>query len=206
MTRLMHYIAVTALPLVLVGCSAMGPLKVFPDQGKRVDSFFVDDAVKNGANSCRYNLEDVTIHAVGDRGWAGKAEYPKGDADRRPYTGLYVTKYPNGDQSHLEFVVGKDASGFCTVSTTETRFWNFPCARVMSEHELYANSEREKSGDSIFLTRTSGKGIGLRILLTSLTSHTCLVTESEIAWRTEPDEKARDWIKEDHGYDPAATP
>jgi hypothetical protein len=201
--HLMRYTLFAIFLLWQTGCTAIGPLQTLPENGTKIDSFFVDDAIRNGASSCRYNLEDVIIHSIGNREWSGRSNYPKGDANRRPYTGLYVTKYSNGDQSHLQFVVGKDASGFCTVFTTETRYWHFSCDRVIREHKRYAAGDRTQSENSIVLTKPSS---GLRILLTELTTRSCLVTESDIAWRLEPDQNAREWIRKEHGYDPDANP
>lgn len=198
-----------ALVAILVGlsaCARIGDLKYYPEQGQRVDSSFVDDALRNGATSCRYNLEDMAIHAIGDRGWSGNARYPEVDADKRPLAGLYVTKYPDGDQSHLQWVIGKDASGFCSEFWTETRFWKFSCDRVIRTHERYSSADRTQAGDSILLDIGSGKAIGLRVLLTPLTKRTCLVTEAEMTLRSDPDSKAREWIEEDHGYDPDSPP
>lgn len=184
----------------------MGELKYYPDQGQRVDPAFVADALRNGAVSCRYNLEDAVIHAIGDRKWSGNAEYPEANADKRPFSGLYATEYPDGGQSHLQLVIGKDASGLCTESWTETRFWRFSCDRVISAHERYSGAERTEVGDSVLLTSKSGEEGGFRILLTPLSKRKCLVTESDIAWRMGPDSEAKEWIKQDHGYDPDTIP
>ena len=189
-----------ALSLTLAGCAAGGgPLKVYPDKGERVGQGIIADALANGATSCRYNLEDVVIHAIGDRNSDGVAIYPKGDAARRPFSGLYVTEYPNGDRSNLQFSVGPDASGFCSVSWTETRYWRHSCEKVVSQHEGYEELSRSNVGASVLLS----DGGTLQVLLTDASGSGCLVTESDMAWRIDPDEAARAWIKADHGYDPA---
>jgi hypothetical protein len=195
--------SLAALPM-LAGCAQMGPLKVFPQEGRRANAAFVDDAIKHGATSCRYNLEDTLYHALGDRKTTGVARYPQGEAARRPSTGLHVTTYANGDQAHLQWVVGPDGSGNCSVYWTETRYWPHSCEAVIKQHDRYAALATQDLGEdasgSILLVGD------MQILLTPVSRHGCLVTESDIGWRTDPDDKARDWIKQDHGYDPGAMP
>jgi hypothetical protein len=154
-----------------------------------------------GATTCRYNLEDLIVHALGDRDRDGFTTYPIGAEANRPSAGIYVTKYPNGDESHLQWVVGPDASGYCTLYWTESRHWKQTCAKVLARYEGDEWGTPQSLGGSTLLVGRQEKGNGLRVVATPVDSG-CMVTESDMAWRIDPDEKAREWIKADHGYDP----
>jgi hypothetical protein len=192
----------TALSFALAGSvsTGAGPLKTYPEAGKRIGQGTIEDAVAHGATSCRYNLEDLVVHAIGGRDSDGVATYPTGDAARRPFSAIYATKYSNGETANVQMSVGPDASGFCSVSWTESRFWKNSCSEVIAVQERYGALNRSKLGDSILL---SDDGT-LRVLMSDVPNSGCLVTESDVAWRIDPDEAARTWILEDHGYDPAA--
>ncbi|MBU8975891.1 hypothetical protein JI752_007015 [Lysobacter sp. MMG2] len=177
---------------------AESELKTYPDD--RPNPAIIEEAVARGATSCRYNLEDMLIHALGDREGQGVAFYPVGDEKRRPYMGLYVTTYPNGDQAHLQWVAGPDASGLCALSWTEARHWKQPCKDVVERYVRDRGVQGQPMGEATLLTSTSPDN-GLKVVATPA-GDGCLVTESDIAWRLDPDEKAREWIQADHGYDP----
>lgn len=188
------------LPL-LVGFDEV-ELKTYPRS--RPDLHIVDEAVARGATSCRFNLEDLVIHAIGDRQIDGLATYPVGAEQTRPSMGTYVTTYPNGDQSHLQWVAGPDASGLCTLYWSESRYWKQSCPEVLAGYDRDEWTGPQPVGASTLLVGVQEKGNGLRVLATPVGSG-CMVTESEVAWRIDPDREAREWIKADHGYDPGET-
>jgi hypothetical protein len=188
------------LVVSVVGCASPGELKSLPKAGSRVGTELVQDAIANGATSCRYNLEDLLVHAMGDRRSEGVVNYPAEDIQRRPFSGSYVTTYQNGDRSNLQFVVGKDASGFCFLYWSETRFWNKSCEAMGA---MYRDDRRTLSTSRIGSSLVLSGDKTVMVLLNPLSSSSCLVTESDTAWRIDTDEAARQWIKEDHGYDPA---
>ena len=193
--------AISALILVgATGCTTPGALKSIPDA--RVGEDILRDAIAMGATACRYNLEDMLAHAIGDAKAQGGGRYPIEDIERRPFAGSYVTTYENGDRAHLQIVAGKDASGFCTLFWNETRFWKQPCGDVAAMYQDGVARDVHAIGDSTML---SGDRM-LHVLLTPLPGSNCLVTESDAAWRIHPDEAAREWIRDDRGYDPAELP
>lgn len=195
--KLTLMVVLTALPW-LAGFGG-GDLEKYPDG--RINPSIIEDVVSRGATSCRYNLEDLLNHAMGNRDWDGVAFYPVGDEKRRPATGIYVTTYPDGSQSHLQWVAGPDASGMCALYWTESRFWKEPCDSVAETYIRERHLTPMPMGSEKLLIPAEGEPSSLKVVTTSVADGS-LVTESDIAWRVDPDEKAREWIKEDHGYDP----
>jgi hypothetical protein len=149
--------------------------------------------------SCRFNLEDAFLHALGERRAEGVALYPEVDKDKRPLSGLYLVYHDGKVRGHLQVTAGVDASGLCTVEWTESYVSNERCSHYSSglpEHDTY---KPLSFGNSNYLP---SKG-SFRTLLTPLPHGRCLVTETDIAWRVDPDIEARKWIQEEHHYDPA---
>lgn len=193
-----HTLMVVLAALPCLAGFGGGDLKTYPDG--RINPSIIEDVVSRGATSCRYNLEDLLIHAMGNRGWDGVAFYPIGDEKRRPSTGIYVTTYPDGSQSHLQWLAGPDASGMCALYWTESRFWKEPCDVVVEKYVRERDMTSMPMGEEkLLIGKTPDNGI--KVMTTSV-GDGCLVTESDVAWRVDPDEKAREWIKEEHGYDP----
>ena len=190
-------LAVLAALPALVGF-ADSELKSYPDE--RPNPAIIQEVVARGATSCRYNLEDLLIHALGDREGDGVAFYPIGDEKRRPSMGMYVTTYPNGEQSHLQWMAGPDASGYCSLYWTESRNWKQPCKDVIETYVRERGVSAQAMGEGTLLTSASPNN-SLKVVATPA-GEGCLVTESDIAWRIDPDESAREWIQADHGYDP----
>jgi len=191
-------IVLAALPW-LVGFD--GPdLKTYPDG--RMSPVIIEDVMSRGATSCRYNLEELLLHAIGNRDFDGVAFYPVGDEKRRPAMGVYVTTYPDGGKAHLQWMAGLDASGMCALYWTESRFWKDSCDVVVEKYVRERDMTSMPMGEeTLLIGKTPDNGI--KVMATSA-GDGCLVTESDVAWRVDPDEKAREWIKEEHGYDPGS--
>lgn len=191
-----------AVAFTLVGCRANVRESATTDPN-RVARMIARNFVESGATACRYNVEDMLVHATAEVTAAvGQMHLPEADVERRPSSAMYVLTRADGATSHLQVSFGKDASGFCSLQWSDTRVWNRSCAYKQADYLANGRLKAEQLGQSTVLTGERAVGI----LLTPLSKRRCLVTEFDAAWRIDPDEAARDWIKEDHGYDPLEDP